>query len=97
MRVARVARPSRRAHHNNTLPRRLERPKVLYNAQRRYYVLLFHVDSLARGRAEVGWAVSVSPTGPFKFEASRCGVRVQRAQAVYRVCRLRCGEAQHRS
>jgi hypothetical protein len=50
---------------------RLERPKVLYNAAHRYYVLLFSVGSLDRSRAEVGWAVSVSPYGPFKFDSTR--------------------------
>jgi len=51
---------------------RLERPKVLYNAARRYYVLMFALSSLDRSRAEVGWAVGVGPYGPFKFDGSRC-------------------------
>lgn len=52
--------------------RRLERPKVLYNAAHRYYVLFVSLSSLDRSRAEVGWAVSVSPYGPFKLDGARC-------------------------
>lgn len=52
-------------------PLRLERPKVLYNAAHRYYVLIVSLGSLDRSKAEVGWAVSVSPYGPFKFDGAR--------------------------
>lgn len=49
---------------------RVERPKVLYNAARRYYVLMVSLGNLDRSRAAVGWAVSVSPYGPFKFDSA---------------------------
>eukprot|EP00879_Flechtneria_rotunda_P027715 GHRR01029702.1.p1 GENE.GHRR01029702.1~~GHRR01029702.1.p1 ORF type:complete len:383 (+),score=92.55 GHRR01029702.1:978-2126(+) len=53
-------------------PYRIERPKVLYNAAHRYYVLLFHLDNIDNSLAEVAWATSVSPYGPFVFQqASR--------------------------
>jgi hypothetical protein len=45
---------------------------VLYNTARRYYVLMVALGSLDRSRAEVGWAVSVSPYGPFRFDSARC-------------------------
>eukprot|EP00882_Tetradesmus_deserticola_P019394 GHRQ01020875.1.p1 GENE.GHRQ01020875.1~~GHRQ01020875.1.p1 ORF type:complete len:215 (+),score=68.35 GHRQ01020875.1:118-762(+) len=44
-------------------PYRLERPRVLYNAAHRYYVLLFHLDTVELDRQQVGWAVSPSPYG----------------------------------
>ncbi|KAF6265676.1 hypothetical protein COO60DRAFT_867323 [Scenedesmus sp. NREL 46B-D3] len=49
-------------------PYRIERPKVLYNSAHRYYVLLFHLDTVDMGLAQVGWAVSPSPYGPFVFQ-----------------------------
>lgn len=45
---------------------------MLYNAAHRYYVLIVSLASLDRSRAEVGWAVSVSPYGPFKLDGARC-------------------------
>uniref|UniRef100_A0A383VWQ5 Glycosyl hydrolase family 32 N-terminal domain-containing protein n=1 Tax=Tetradesmus obliquus TaxID=3088 RepID=A0A383VWQ5_TETOB len=51
-------------------PYRIERPKVLYNSGHRYYVLLFHLDSIDMGLAQLGWAVSPSPYGPFVFQAA---------------------------
>lgn len=44
---------------------------MLYNAARRYYVLLVSLSSLDRSVSEVAWAVSVSPWGPFKFDSAR--------------------------
>eukprot|EP00775_Hariotina_reticulata_P009005 gene9005-9178_t len=49
---------------------RIERPKVLYNSARRYYVLIFHLDNLDGTLSQVGFATSVSPYGPFTFEGS---------------------------
>lgn len=43
---------------------------MLYNAARRYYVLMLSLGNLDRSRAAVGWAVSVSPYGPFKFDSA---------------------------
>ncbi|KAF8061335.1 hypothetical protein HT031_004426 [Scenedesmus sp. PABB004] len=51
-------------------PVRLERPKVLYNAARRFYVLIFHLDGLANDRGLVGWAISPSAAGPFSFQGA---------------------------
>lgn len=47
---------------------RIERPKVLYNSARRYYVLIFHLDTIDLDLNQVGWAVSPSPYGPFNFQ-----------------------------
>eukprot|EP00878_Enallax_costatus_P044629 GHUV01053325.1.p1 GENE.GHUV01053325.1~~GHUV01053325.1.p1 ORF type:complete len:140 (+),score=42.38 GHUV01053325.1:567-986(+) len=49
-------------------PYRIERPKVLYDSARRYYVLIFHLDSIDCDLNQIGWAVSPSPYGPFSFE-----------------------------
>ncbi len=43
--------------HTCTTALRIERPKVLYNAARRYYVLIFHLDSVDGTLGQVGWAV----------------------------------------
>lgn len=47
----------------------MERPKVVYNATTKQFVMLFHLELKGRGyeAARVGFAVSDSPTGPFTF------------------------------
>lgn len=51
----------------------IERPKVLYNASTKQYVMWFHADGRTPkstadyGKALAGVAVSDSPTGPFKL------------------------------
>ena len=42
-----------------------ERPKVIYDAAKRQYVMWFHFDGNRYTLAELGVAVSPSPTGPF--------------------------------
>jgi hypothetical protein len=48
----------------------LERPKVIFNAQTKQFVLWLHVDSADYKAARSGVAVSDSPTGPFKYLGS---------------------------
>lgn len=47
----------------------IERPKVLYNAKTRTYVMWFHLELKGKGysAALAGVATSKSPTGPYKF------------------------------
>lgn len=47
----------------------MERPKVVYNAKTRKFVMLFHLELKGRGyeAARVAFAVSDTPTGPFRF------------------------------
>lgn len=47
----------------------MERPKVVYNEKIGQFVMLFHLELKGRGyeAAQVGFAVSESPTGPFAF------------------------------
>ncbi len=45
----------------------LERPKVLYNAKTRKFVLWAHLDVNGYSQSVAGVAVSDSPTGPFVF------------------------------
>lgn len=47
----------------------LERPKVIYNAKTKKYVMWFHVELKGKGYgyARSGVAVASKPTGPFKF------------------------------
>jgi hypothetical protein len=47
----------------------IERPKVLYNAKTRNYVMWFHLELKGKGysAARAGVAVSQSPTGPYRF------------------------------
>ena len=47
----------------------MERPKVLYNAKTKKFVMLFHLELKGRGyeAARVAFAVSDAPTGPFRF------------------------------
>ena len=47
----------------------MERPKVIYNAKTKKFVMLFHLELKGRGyeAARVAFAESDSPTGPFRF------------------------------
>jgi len=47
----------------------LERPKVVYNAQTKKFVMWFHLELLGKGyeAARAGVAVADQPTGPFTF------------------------------
>ncbi len=47
-----------------------ERPKVIYNAKTRQFVLWLHVDSEDYSYARTGVAVSDKPTGPFRYLGS---------------------------
>lgn len=50
----------------------LERPKVIYNAKTKKYVMWFHLELKGKGydAARSGVAVSDHPTGPFRFVKS---------------------------
>ncbi|WP_052573885.1 glycoside hydrolase family 43 protein [Haloferula sp. BvORR071] len=45
----------------------LERPKVIYNAKTKKFVMWFHADSMNYAAARCGVAVSDNPAGPFKY------------------------------
>lgn len=47
----------------------MERPKVIYNAKTKKFVMLFHLELKGRGyeAARVAFAQSDSPTGPFQY------------------------------
>ncbi len=47
----------------------MERPKVVHNARTGKFVMLFHLELKGRGyeAAQVGFAVSDTPAGPFRF------------------------------
>lgn len=48
----------------------LERPKVVYNAKTKKFVLWFHADSMDYAAAKVGVAVAEKPEGPFNYVGS---------------------------
>lgn len=48
----------------------LERPKVVYNAKTRKFVMWMHVDSPDYLKAAAGVAVADSPVGPFTYQGS---------------------------
>ncbi|GGJ11893.1 glycosyl hydrolase family 43 [Alicyclobacillus cellulosilyticus] len=48
----------------------IERPKVIYNARTRQFVMVLHIDSPDYKYARVGFAVSEAPTGPFVYLGS---------------------------
>jgi hypothetical protein len=48
----------------------LERPKVIYNATTKKFVLWLHQDSADYSAARTGVAISDTPTGPFKYLGS---------------------------
>jgi hypothetical protein len=45
----------------------VERPKVIYNATTKEFVMWMHIDSMDYSAARVGVAVSSTPTGPFRY------------------------------
>jgi hypothetical protein len=47
---------------------RIQRVRALYNSESRRYVLLFGLSTPGYSLASVGFATSVSPLGPFKWE-----------------------------
>ena len=51
----------------------MERPKVVYNEKTRKFVMLFHLELKDRGydAARVAFAVSDTPTGPFRYLRSQ--------------------------
>ncbi len=48
----------------------LERPKVVYNAATKQFVMWMHIDSPSYGAARCGVATSDRPTGPFHYRGS---------------------------
>ncbi|WP_063775169.1 ricin-type beta-trefoil lectin domain protein [Streptacidiphilus anmyonensis] len=48
----------------------VERPKVIYNASTKQYVMYMHIDSSSYGEAKVGVATSASPCGPYSYRGS---------------------------
>ena len=48
----------------------VERPKVIYNAVTRQYVMWLHVDTYKYELAQAGVAVSDAPTGPYRYLGS---------------------------
>ena len=48
----------------------LERPKVIYNAKTKKFVMWFHSDSVDYAAAKCGVAVADTPTGPFTYKGS---------------------------
>ncbi len=48
----------------------LERPKVIYNAATKKFVMWMHIDSESYAAARSGVAVSAQPAGPFKYLGS---------------------------
>ncbi|MFG1807586.1 RICIN domain-containing protein [Streptomyces sp. NPDC049040] len=52
------------------LNRIVERPKVLYNASTRTYVMYAHIDDPAYSEAKVGVATSSTPCGPYTYRGS---------------------------
>lgn len=48
----------------------LERPKCIYNAKTKKFVLWFHSDSLDYAAARCGVATADTPTGPFIYQGS---------------------------
>jgi lysophospholipase L1-like esterase len=45
----------------------IERPKVVYNAKTRKFVMWLHVDSADYKKAQAGVAVADRPTGPYRY------------------------------
>lgn len=62
----------------------LERPKVVYNASTRKFVMWAHVESADYSKAAAGVAVSDSPVGPFEYLGSfRPNDAMSRDQTVF--------------
>ncbi|MEV4049914.1 RICIN domain-containing protein [Amycolatopsis sp. NPDC049688] len=48
----------------------VERPKVLYNATTRMYVMYLHIDNTSYSEQRVGVATSPTPCGPYSYRGS---------------------------
>lgn len=48
----------------------VERPKVLYNAATRLYVMYLHIDNTSYSEQRVGVATSPTPCGPYSYRGS---------------------------
>ncbi|GAB3890994.1 RICIN domain-containing protein [Kibdelosporangium lantanae] len=48
----------------------VERPKVIYNAATRTYVMYLHIDNTSYSEAKVGVATSTTPCGPYSYRGS---------------------------
>jgi hypothetical protein len=48
----------------------VERPKVIYNASTKTYVMYMHIDNPAYSEAKVGVATSSTPCGPYAYRGS---------------------------
>lgn len=55
----------------------VERPKVLYNALSRQYVMYMHIDNAHYGLGKVGVATSSTISGPYKYLGSFCPLGLQ--------------------
>jgi len=58
------------SQHDLHLSKVAERPKVIYNAKTKMFVMWLHVDSKTYGHSRAGVATSRSPTGPFQYRGS---------------------------
>ncbi len=62
----------------------VERPKVIFNAATKKFVMWMHIDSLDYAAARAGVAIADSPTGPFRYlESVRPEGRESRDQTVF--------------
>ena len=65
------SRPSRTTRSTTSTPSGvIERPKVVYNAKTKKYVMWLHVDSADYKKASAGVAVADRPTGPYRYLGS---------------------------
>lgn len=48
----------------------VERPKVIYNASTRTYVMYLHIDNMSYSEMKVGVATSPTPCGPYTYRGS---------------------------
>ncbi|MEM6459206.1 MAG: glycoside hydrolase family 43 protein [Planctomycetota bacterium] len=71
-------------HHDLSVDRVCERPKVVFNARTGRFVMWLHIDDADYGKAAVGVAVADRPEGPFRYLYSlRPQGRDSRDQTVY--------------
>ncbi|XP_024364539.1 uncharacterized protein [Physcomitrium patens] len=49
----------------------VERPKVIYNARTKNYIMWMHIDNGNYSKAAVGVAISTQPEGPFEYMGSK--------------------------
>jgi len=61
---------TRQAHGDLGPDRIVERPKVLYNALTRQYVMYMHIDNNHYGMGKVGIATSSNVAGPYEYRGS---------------------------